>query len=382
MNILEKISVKYLLDNNKIFFAGLLNQIIKKETTSIPTAGICIENGNIYLYYNPKFLEEIKEKEGIAKAQGILEHELLHLVFDHISRASIFKRHQELYNIATDMAINQLIDSNILPKKAIKLIYPEQFNLPKKKDAEYYYKELLKNAVQVSFSSSSFDNHNDWQKGNTNEQIIKEIIKGAVREAKNICGKMKGNIPSYLESAIEELLQPPKINWKTLLKQYIGASIKTGYKNSWKRLNRRFSEFENIKGKVSNRTIRILLGIDTSGSIDNKDFQDFITEIKGIMNSYKCKIDIIQCDCELQKKEVLTPYRKMDIKFKGRGGTSFKPVFNMYNKNPFYNLLIYFTDLYGDENEVSSIKPVIWVTTKNYNKNSTPKVGRIVNITE
>ena len=226
----------------------------------------------------------------------------------------------------------------------------------------------------------TIDNHDTWNKSTGNKKMIEESIKKTVKEAYKNTKKLQGHIPGEIEEAIKQLLKPPTINWKQELKQYIGASIKSGFKASWKRPNRRFANREEFKGKIAKRTIRILNSIDTSGSIDNKDFQDFIVELKGILNIYKCEIDIVQCDAEIQKKEKLYPYSKLNISFKGRGGTSFKPVFDYYNKNPKYDLLIYFTDLYGDESECNSIKPVIWVTTKNYNKNSKPKVGRIVNI--
>ena len=69
--------------------------------------------------------------------------------------------------------------------------------------------------------------------------MTKEVIKGAVREAYNNAKKIKGDMPGYLEKAITGLLRPPTINWKQQLKQYVGVSIKTGFKSSWKRPPRR-----------------------------------------------------------------------------------------------------------------------------------------------
>jgi len=194
--------------------------------------------------------------------------------------------------------------------------------------------------------------------------MVKEVIKKAVKEAYDNTNKLRGTLPSHLEEAIQEILKPPTINWRQLLKQYIGSSIKTGFKSSWKRPNRRFPFNEAYKGKTANRTIKIMVAIDTSGSVSNKDFQDFIVEMKGILNVYKCKIDIIQCDVEIQKKEQLNPYTKLNINFKGRGGTRFVPVFKEYNQRPDYDLLIYFTDGYGDQESCKSNKSVIWVLTQ------------------
>ena len=134
------------------------------------------------------------------------------------------------------------------------------------------------------------------------------------------------------------------------------------------------------KGKTAKRTIKILFATDTSMSIDTNDFLDFESEIRGILNTHNCKITVIHCDTQIQKIEQLHPYKKLHVSFKGRGGTSMLPVFKYYNEKSEYDLLIYFTDLYGDEYECHSPKNVIWVTTRNYNKGAKPGCGRLVHI--
>ena len=164
MNLIDKITVKYLTDDEKIFFASLLVQISKIETREIPTAGVAVIDGQINLFYNPDFLTEIKEKYGINKLKGILEHELLHLVFDHIPRAKDFSREHQIYNIACDMAINQLIKDDLLPPKN-ELIYPEQYKLPPKENAEFYYKKLIQKAIKITICNECNGTGKD-KKGN------------------------------------------------------------------------------------------------------------------------------------------------------------------------------------------------------------------------
>ena len=440
MEIIDKIVVKYLVstgESSKVFFASVLTLMKKEENPNIPTMGVTIIDGTLYLYYNKNFIENIVNKYGITAIKGILEQEILHIIYEHIHRAKKFNRIPLIYNYATDMAINQQINKDILPKKLpieidgkIKwvgqLLFPKQFNLPNNKDAEWYYNELEKQMKHQKklkgvcnscggtgkcsncknsnnktcpdcqnskkcpdcegsgkSNNQTLDDHTLWDKIKENEQMTKEVIKKVIKEAYENTKKMRGNIPSSLEEIIKELLKPPTINWKRLLHQYIGSSIKTGFKSSWKRPNRRMSFREDVKGKTSNRTVRILVAIDTSGSMNSSEFQEFINEMKGILNVYKSKIDVIQCDAKIQgKKQTLTPYRNLKFTFRGRGGTSFTPVFDWWKIHLEYDLLIYVTDGYGDQERCNSNKPVIWVLTSNgYTKEEfKPGCGKIVKI--
>ena len=148
MNILDKIVIKYLLSTEsgeKVFFASLLTLMKKEESVLTPTMGVTIADGQLYLLYNKDFIESILSKYGTEKLKGILEHELLHIVYDHLSKCRKFNRIPIVYNIASDMAINQMIDKKIMPDKIIMrdpktnkwvdadLIWPEGFGLPKDK---------------------------------------------------------------------------------------------------------------------------------------------------------------------------------------------------------------------------------------------------------
>lgn len=440
MNPIDKIVVKYLISTNvpgKVFFASVLIRMQKQESTSVPTMGVTVSEGQLYLLYNPNFVELMIEKEGLKSLKGVLEHEILHIVHDHLSRAKEFNRIQLPYNLATDAAINQNIDKQIMPKRTWgfddkgkpvegKLIFPSSLGLPDGKDSEWYYVQLKKKAKNNQIkcgkcggkgkcskcggtgktksgnqcpdcngsgkckecggsgtnNGKPLDDHDLWKQIRDSKQMVKEVCKKVVKDAYTDTQKLKGNLPGYLEEAIQSLLKPPTVNWRQVLKRYVGASIKTGFKSSWKRPNRRFPRAEEFKGKVANRTIRILLAVDTSGSVSDKEFQDFMVEMKGILNVYKCNMTLIQCDADLHGTTEIRPYTKTSIKFKGRGGTSFVPVFNWWKKHQEYDLLIYFTDGYGDHEVCKSLKPVIWVLTEQgYNvEDFHPACGRIVKI--
>jgi len=379
MDIIEKVTVHFLLSNdgNKIFFSALLSQMVKQESHLVPTMGVTIQDGLIYLLYNKKFVESLYSQNK-SFLVPIIEHELLHVVLQHIIRAKPMK---ELWNIATDLAVNSLIE-NIdfeyeYEGKKCKPLLPKDFGLSSKKTADWYYNQLLKNAKKINIRVHTLDDHSKWKP--SQQHIYSEVIRQAVQKAYEQSVKLKGNISGYLEDIIKEIIKPPTISWRELLRQYVAASIKSGHKSSWKRANRRFPHLECIKGKVSDRTIKILVAFDTSGSISTDDFKDFLAEVKGLLNVYKCIIDYVECDTEIKAKGQIYPWSNLKINFKGRGGTDYKPVFKYFNKYD-YDLLIYFTDLYCDYEGCKTNKDVIWVVTKEHDRSNLPPFGKVVEI--
>jgi predicted metal-dependent peptidase len=354
----------------------------------IPTEAVSIQNGRINFYYNPQFLETLT----IDEAVGVLTHECNHLVYGHCTRMKDeFKENATLANIAADLNANRHIQK--LPKGACTVeSINKEMNLKLKEDdtSENYYQELLKNAPKMEVQDNGdgsytitmkdkngnttgqmkvvpVDSHDKWnQEGQGNQQDIpglaKEVIRQAIKEAADATMKQQGHLPSGMEQAINEWLKPPVVSWRTLLKKFIAASIKSGHKNSWKRPNRRFGETQ--KGKLSDRMISITIAVDTSGSIGEEDFQSFMAEMKAIQSCYKGTMTVLECDAEVQKEYKLSKYKKLDTNFKGRGGTSFKPIFEyVKEKHIKTDLLVYMTDGYGDFPDQKPKYPTIWVST-------------------
>lgn len=399
--IMEKLSIR--LIQSHPFYASLLSQMRKIECTGdlakqIPTEAVAIENGRINFYYNPQFLETLTVDEAIA----VLMHECGHVVHSHLTRMrDEYKEAPDLANISQDMVVNA--DIQHLPKGActVQSITEEfakkgiKLNLKNDDAAENYYKELNKHSNKYSVESDGKGNLELVMKdangkeigrmkitticSNKNKQsdqtakgdipeLAKEVIRQAIKEAVDTTRKSQGHLPAGLESAIEEWLKPPVISWRTLLKKFLAASIKSGSKKSWKRPNRRFGEIQ--KGKVSDRTVSVTIAIDTSGSIGDDEFKAFISEMKAIQACYKGTMTVIECDMEIQKTYKLNKYNKIQTNMKGRGGTSFKPVFDYIKEKKLHtDILVFFTDGYGDQDQCK--KPpyaTIWVSTESGTK--------------
>lgn len=99
--------------------------------------------------------------------------------------------------------------------------------------------------------------------------------------------------------------------------------------------------------------IEIVVGVDTSGSIGQKELQEFVSEVVGIGNSFSnIEMDLLFCDSEVHNEYVVTRDNLneiMDFKIAGGGGTSVLPIVEWINDNkPQCKVFIYITDGYSD----------------------------------
>ena len=74
---LEPHRVKMMLDEP--FFAGVLRAVNYEKTEAIPTAGVLAKDGDIHMWWNPKFLAGLTDKQ----VKGLLKHEAMHLALEH-----------------------------------------------------------------------------------------------------------------------------------------------------------------------------------------------------------------------------------------------------------------------------------------------------------
>jgi predicted metal-dependent peptidase len=125
------------------------------------------------------------------------------------------------------------------------------------------------------------------------------------------------------------------------------------------RPSRRFGEEQ--KGRVALRRLHLAVAIDTSGSISTEQLCLFAAEVRNLAASYRSAVTVLECDAQVQK---VYPLRglQVDMRFKGRGGTDFNPVFDHLREERVpANVLIFLTDLYGAFPGRAPPYPVLWV---------------------
>ncbi len=375
---------------NLSFYGFILAKLNVRYDEGIPTAGVRFNKDslNYDLGIGRKFSEWNLE-ERIA----VLIHECRHILGLHTVRKG--ERDHKLFNKAADIAINQKVKN--LPKGAY---YPEDFDFPKNESAETYY-ELLKEEKenQEKQKQEAEDNNEDWEpdknsQGESKPDLTKDddcdgssidvhdwdsgedldnsntedLQKSLVESiAKDAISQARGNLPGDIEEILDLLKSKPKISWKKELKKIL--SSRNGSKiETIKRKNRRFPHRADLRGRKVNKDKPIVIvGVDTSGSMDDNDVLNGLVEAQSVLKNVG-EIKIIQIDTEIKGTEDYSKSIKL-FRRKGYGGTYMGACPKYLNdKRVPCDVLIMISDMQiedipADENWKKFKKPVLWLST-------------------
>lgn len=356
------------------------------------------------------FKYNVVEDDAVKFRMAIIQHELLHLIFDHLPKMASFAN-KKMVNVAMDLVVNQYINREYLNKTCCFIDTFPELNLDAFESTNYYYDKLndLKNEVDKELASSndgegeegeSGDGESQSGTGNASqttswknlekylaeedthnwegyekmssevkkqfEKQLREIIKNAYQKGK-LCGKLPANLSGYLD---EFCVSQQVISWKNMLRIFVQNICDANKKTSNNRRSRRTSL---VPGSRTKKKTKLLVAIDTSGSVSDDELALFMSEIYYMYKTKSIQIDICQCDSEVKDygngKEVY-PYKgKLDFAIIGRGGTDFNPPIELFNKSKEYVGLIYFTDGYCEPPSVKirSNARLLWVVT-HYNQ--------------
>jgi predicted metal-dependent peptidase len=291
-------------------------------------------------YYSVDFLSKLSNKE----TEFGFAHEVLHNVFDHLSR----KEHRDpvLSNIAADYAVNQILKDEKIGEvpKSIKIF---QDNKYRGMSYEQIYEDLEKNAQKINISGLGelLDEHLDddgddngdgngrLKISNEERQKIRDEIKEAMISAAQSAGA--GNIPAGVARLIKDFTEP-KMDWRQLLRMNIQSIIRNNF--SFSRVNRKSQHSGAIlPGLMNEETIDISIAIDMSGSISDSQAKDFLSEVKGIMDEYTdFNINLWCFDTQVYNYKTFTGNNAEDIteyQVLGGGGTCFDCNFRYMKDN-------------------------------------------------
>lgn len=347
-------------------FYGLLLLTLKKEwSNKVPTAGVGLNGINYMLYINPEFWQTLNEDQ----KKGLLQHELMHIAFFHITEYKHLADHK-LANIAQDIEINQKIPEIYLPPDGCTLEKFSDYGLLPNEGTNIYYDKLYKaddgnggeggqsllDAIQEAIDNGSMKVTGQGQNNmtvpdhqwddfenltETEQKLIDKQLEVMLTEIVDQVQKMHGSIPGKVLQKLEELknLQPPKFNWRAYLRRYVGNSIKNSTRKTKRKQSKRFEEDFGLRIQEYSH---ILIAIDSSASVSNDEIYEFMNEIR---HMHKCGHDFTLIFADTQMQEPIKYKPNMPIEIKKRGGTDFNPVVDYYMANKKrYSTLIYLTD--------------------------------------
>jgi predicted metal-dependent peptidase len=278
------------------------------------------------------------------------------------------------------MEINQYIDRENLPEEGIFIENYAELNLQEKAGTDYYYKALQQAQEQYDKTGTSgskaadelFEqiengeelpcDHPTWKEfeglSDADKQILKRQTAHMLTEAKEAI-KSRGTMPGKVAELLE-LLQdiPPKFDWRQYLRRFSGGSNIPYTKKLRRKYNKRYEDNPGLKIKYHKH---LLVAIDTSGSVDKGELEEFVNELVYIHKTGG-KITVAQTDAAISSIEEFNP-RKKEFTIHGRGGTDFQPIIDYYRENlKKYTALIFFTD--GEAPAPIDVKgKVLWVVS-------------------
>ena len=176
--------------------------------------------------------------------------------------------------------------------------------------------------------------------GAGSEEEVKRRIVDAVFKS-YVFAKTAGTVPGHIEGELTALSKSV-INWRSLLRRALVSNMGSVYE-TWVKPNRRFDDYPGVK-RFSIRKVWVL--IDTSGSISDEEFSQFMGEVYEIARLYNAKVNIIEWDADIERI-VMDVDKKYIPKLKrvGYGGTVITPALEYAIKNVKLNdTVIIFSD--------------------------------------
>jgi predicted metal-dependent peptidase len=389
---ITKTTIQLMLDEP--FYGHLLSNFNKQVSNLTESIELYLsENKNITIIVNEEYWNDelsLSKSNGKNLREGAIKHQLLHLVFKHITRIKEFKNFK-IFSIASDLVVNQYISPNQLTADTITFDLFPQFKFSLNQTLDYYYNKLHEEYDKMSDADNklSEENLNESQKNlirllndsknkalnqhlkwkdlqNLNNSDLTYIENQLNNLIQNSYSREKvkngfGNLPYGIQVQINNILNvlKPSVNWKRVLRLFANSSSRTRIKNTIKKPSKRYGTSPGIKIKNHNK---LLVALDTSGSVNEEELRSFFGELFHIRKQ-GAEIFIVECDTDIHDSYYYSG--KMPDLISGRGGTCFDKPIQYANEVYFPDALIYFTDGYADEPAIECRVPILWMISAN-----------------
>lgn len=365
------------LMKKKPFLGYLIQQLtktfIEPDNGDYPTLAVGKHptDKTIKLWVNKGYISKLlaDTMNGTEFVTSCLEHELLHVVMDHIFID--FQDHLR-GNVAMDMSVNQYISK--IPENWVTC---QEYNLQTGESCYFYYDALKNNKkFQQDVKEGKFGNsgarsfimkgHKMW-KGLKLDKIGKEIVKELLNKSKQLSNRDYGSMHRDLIEHIDEQLarKAGVLPWQRILRMFTANAMESYLSQTIMRKSKRFGT---RPGTRQQDVLNLACTIDTSGSISCEELEEFFREINSIHKN-GVSVTVIEAD-----DKVCDSYRfkgKFRGSVHGRGGTDLEPALDWVDKNDF-DAHVYFTDFFAPAFTTRYKTPVLWVLTSNMDPSSYP----------
>lgn len=401
--------------SRKNFWGQLAISLGRVRKPDMGTMAVGVHKGRVTLYYDPEFVSDIS----MGAAMFVLEHELLHVALDHIPRYLELlgacandedrAKMKVVFNIAADCAVNSLLRNHKhfaeaeeftrrLVKKKIEagekvpkeagMCLPEKYGLPDLLSFESYVEILSKrtNVTEVTIST-----HELWgeglEDGSTSDAFageanrLREQLKAALRQAlRSSSSSGRGLLPAGVEEFLSGYLADPIVPWWEVFSTRAKTSQVSKFRRSVTVPNRALlalsEEDDSIipaPGRVRDKSWRVFLMVDTSGSMSSESLEIIQSELQHMLTADEgMSLRVMHGDADVHFDVLLKQGDEIPKAVYGRGGTDFDSYFRyakryVYDESQRPDIYICYTDGYAppihEENRLPADIPVIWLVT-------------------
>lgn len=329
---LQRVKITLLRNPKVALMSGILMVGKTYVDDNVPTAST---NGRDERY-GKKFVQQLKEKE----LAFVIMHESMHKMYRHlVVWKKLHDENHAMANAACDYVINlQLKDLDptesfmAMPRdkdgKVMGLI-DERFRGMNAKQVFDILKQEQKGNCNCD-GGEGFDDH-DWdgakELSDEEKKDLEREIDQAIRQGIIADQKMNGSSSGGLARELGDLIAP-KVDWREQLREFVKSACAGKDKSSWRRPNRRFLGDDVYMPSLISETVgRMVVAIDTSGSIGGDELNAFLSEVSGICEQVRPEgVDLLYWDTDVAGHETYSqadaPNIVSSTKPIGGGGTA------------------------------------------------------------
>jgi len=381
-------------------YAGVIARMTPIATPLVPVMAVALAQrhhprSRIHLLVNCDFFDRYPEFR-----LGILLHEVQHVVCGHLDDVNLHRvAYPRVMELAMEISANEYVTAP-LPGGAIRHQEFVQFGVAAKQSTLERYR-LLRGAcergrldVDQLWSPRMLDTHSPRGLGDRASGLADLLDARSDRSSERNWSRSAGLSPPDSRASIErmkeaiarhlrgerggsddpngdrdrdrvakELERPvfhsssgPILDWRRILAEAFPRrrQVTPDYLRPNRRFPARVGEIPGRRRRPPKP--RLLVGVDTSGSMDGDALARIGEELSSLARH--ARLTIIECDAVVQR---IYPFTAALQRVTGGGDTDFAPVFAAATRE--YEGLVYFTDGKGALPALTSELPTVWALT-------------------
>lgn len=230
--------------------------------------------------YGAEFVGKLTDKE----LAFLVLHENFHKLMRQLTMwQSLFKADARRANMAADYVVNLMI-SDADPTETVATVIRSALIDDKYRgmSTKEVFDALEGKGGTGGGDGEPMDDHGWGQEVTPEEQRARDkMIDVAARQGAILVGKLGGGLPRGVLEVLE-----PKVNWRELLHDFMSSVASGRDTTTWRRPNRRYlHQGVYMPSMYSESMGEIVVAIDTSGSIGERELSEFASELVSICDT-------------------------------------------------------------------------------------------------